>query len=148
MAALVVFRCGSSVVDPAQPHEGGLEANQTSKRSTKESIICEKHRLGKDTIQSWFGDDHRIQFAALDRLLYGTRLTLKTRYGDEFAVVEAPGVTIGLHPAKDGGPKPGSLSVGLGVDDVEISKKQLEDRGVAFTGEIAEDPLIPLCDSV
>lgn len=70
----------------------------------------------------------------------GLGLTLKTRYGDEFAVVEAPGVTLGLHPAKDGGPKPGSLSVGLGVDDVEISKKQLEDRGVAFTGEIAEDP--------
>ena len=36
--------------------------------------------------------------------------------------------------------KPGSLSIGLGVDDVEASKKQLEDRGVAFTGGIAEDP--------
>ena len=67
-------------------------------------------------------------------------LPLKTRYGDEFAVVEAPGVTIGLHPAKEGGPKPGSLSIGLGVDDVAASRQQLEERGVAFTGDIVSDP--------
>lgn len=66
-------------------------------------------------------------------------LTLKTRYGDEFAVVEAPGVKIGLHPAKEGGAKPGSLSIGLGVDDVEAGRKHLEERGVAFTGDIVAD---------
>jgi predicted enzyme related to lactoylglutathione lyase len=45
-----------------------------------------------------------------------------------------------LHPAKDGSAKPGSLSIGLGVDDVEASREQLEGRGVAFTGDIVADP--------
>jgi catechol 2,3-dioxygenase-like lactoylglutathione lyase family enzyme len=67
-------------------------------------------------------------------------LPLKTRYGDEFAVVEAPGVTIGLHPAKEGGAKPGSLSIGLGVDDVAASRQQLVERGVTFNGDIVSDP--------
>jgi catechol 2,3-dioxygenase-like lactoylglutathione lyase family enzyme len=67
-------------------------------------------------------------------------LTLKTRYGDEFAVVEAPGVTIGLHPSTGGGAKPGSLSIGLGVDDVEKSQRELEARGIDFRGEIVSDP--------
>lgn len=67
-------------------------------------------------------------------------LRLKTRYGNEFAVVEAPGVTIGLHPAKEGGVAPGTLSIGLGVDNVEASRKQLESRGVAFNGAIVADP--------
>jgi catechol 2,3-dioxygenase-like lactoylglutathione lyase family enzyme len=67
-------------------------------------------------------------------------LTLKTRYGDEFAIVEAPGVTIGLHPSKQGGAKPGSVSIGLGVDDVEEGRKRLEDRGVAFAGSVVDDP--------
>jgi|HubBroStandDraft_4_1064222.scaffolds.fasta_scaffold00006_2 catechol 2,3-dioxygenase-like lactoylglutathione lyase family enzyme len=66
-------------------------------------------------------------------------LPLKTRYGDEFAVVEAPGVTIGLHPAKEGGAKPGSLSIGLGVDDVAASRQQLVERGVTFNGDIVSD---------
>ncbi len=67
-------------------------------------------------------------------------LKLKTRYGDEFAVVEAPGVTIGLHPAASQGAKAGSLSIGLGVDDVEAGRRELEERGVAFTGDIVSDP--------
>ena len=67
-------------------------------------------------------------------------LKLKTRYGDEFAIVEGPGVTIGLHPTKEGGAAPGSVSIGLGVDDVEVGRNQLRDRGVAFNGDIVSDP--------
>jgi catechol 2,3-dioxygenase-like lactoylglutathione lyase family enzyme len=68
-------------------------------------------------------------------------LPLKTRYGNEFAIVEAPGVTIALHPAPNDTPaREGSLSIGLGVDSVELSMKQLAQRGVAFAGEIVADP--------
>ncbi|MBV9718248.1 MAG: VOC family protein [Candidatus Eremiobacteraeota bacterium] len=67
-------------------------------------------------------------------------LPLKTRYGDHFAIVEAPGVTIGLHPAKDGGAAPGTLSIGLGVSDVAASREELQGRGLAFDGDIVADP--------
>jgi catechol 2,3-dioxygenase-like lactoylglutathione lyase family enzyme len=68
-------------------------------------------------------------------------LRLKSRYGDEFALVEAPGITIGLHPvSKDGPVSPGSLSIGLGVDSVDSSMEQLARRGVAFSGAAVNDP--------
>lgn len=68
-------------------------------------------------------------------------LPLKTRYGNEFAIVEAPGVAIALHPAPNNAPvKEGSLSIGLGVDSVESSMKQLAQRGIAFAGDIVTDP--------
>jgi catechol 2,3-dioxygenase-like lactoylglutathione lyase family enzyme len=68
-------------------------------------------------------------------------LPLKTRYGNEFAIVEAPGVVIALHPAPNSTPaRTGSLSIGLGVDSVESSMKQLAQRGVAFAGDIVADP--------
>lgn len=68
-------------------------------------------------------------------------LKLKARYGDEFAMVEAPGLTIGLHPE----PKAPSdsahpISIGLGVDSLEATMAELSARGVEFVGAIAEDP--------
>ena len=66
-------------------------------------------------------------------------LKLKTRYGDEFAVVEAPGVMIGLHPATDSAPA-GALSIGFGVDNVEEGRTQLQGRGVTTDGNIVVDP--------
>jgi catechol 2,3-dioxygenase-like lactoylglutathione lyase family enzyme len=68
-------------------------------------------------------------------------LPLKTRYGNEFAIVEAPGVVIALHPAPNNGrEKAGALSIGLGVDSVESSMKQLAQCGIAFAGDIVADP--------
>jgi catechol 2,3-dioxygenase-like lactoylglutathione lyase family enzyme len=66
-------------------------------------------------------------------------LRLKARYGKEFAVVEAPGLTIGLHPqAKEHSSPP--MSIGLGVDSLEAAMPRLTARGVKFIGAIAEDP--------
>jgi catechol 2,3-dioxygenase-like lactoylglutathione lyase family enzyme len=66
-------------------------------------------------------------------------LSLKARYGEEFAVVEAPGLTIGLHPlAKGHSSQP--ASIGLGVDSLEAAMQRLAARGVKFIGAIAEDP--------
>src|ERR1700675_4278680 len=70
-------------------------------------------------------------------------LRLKTRYGDEFAVVEAPGLTIGLHPLPTPeSPQAHSMSIGLGVASLETTMPQLAARGLRFIGPIREDPPI------
>lgn len=66
-------------------------------------------------------------------------LKLKARYGNEFAMVEGPGVTIGLHPPTNPSAV-GSISIGLGVDDVEKGRGQLAARGIQFEGGIIADP--------
>jgi catechol 2,3-dioxygenase-like lactoylglutathione lyase family enzyme len=66
-------------------------------------------------------------------------LRLKARYGNEFAVLQAPGVTIALHPRTDGsGSAP--MSIGLGVDSLEDSMRELQERGVSFVGRVIDDP--------
>jgi catechol 2,3-dioxygenase-like lactoylglutathione lyase family enzyme len=78
---------------------------------------------------------------SIDFYTKGLGLPLKTRYGNEFAIVEAPGVAIALHPVPNNGrSRAGSLSIGLGVDSVESSMKQLAERGVTFAGDIVADP--------
>jgi catechol 2,3-dioxygenase-like lactoylglutathione lyase family enzyme len=70
-------------------------------------------------------------------------LRLKARYGNEFAVVEAPGLTIGLHPLPTAqSPQAHSMSIGLGVESLEASMQELSARGVRFIGPIREDPPI------
>jgi catechol 2,3-dioxygenase-like lactoylglutathione lyase family enzyme len=70
-------------------------------------------------------------------------LRLKARYGNEFAVVEAPGLTIGLHPQPTAhSPQAQPISVGLGVESLEAAMTELSARGVSFIGAIREDPPI------
>ena len=70
-------------------------------------------------------------------------LHLKARYGDEFAVVEAPGLTIGLHPLPTAqSPQSNLMSIGLGVESLETTMQQLSARGLRFIGPIREDPPI------
>jgi catechol 2,3-dioxygenase-like lactoylglutathione lyase family enzyme len=68
-------------------------------------------------------------------------LELKVRYGDEWAEVVAPGITLGLHQAH--GPIARSdpaigISIGLEVDDIEASVQELKAKGVAFPTGIRE----------
>ena len=67
-------------------------------------------------------------------------LELKSRYGNEFALVQGPGISIGLHPAKDGNQEPGRTSIGLSVDSLEAAMESLSQRGLQFTRGITEDP--------
>src|ERR1700690_4285673 len=57
-------------------------------------------------------------------------LTLKTRWGNHYAQVTAPGVVIGLHPTSDssltGGS--GSASIGFTADNFEDAKALLQRR--------------------
>src|SRR4051794_12025448 len=62
-------------------------------------------------------------------------LTLKQRWGDNYAMVSGPGITLGIHP-NDGGPvSSGSVSIGFMVDDFDEAKKLLEKIGISFKAQ-------------
>lgn len=71
---------------------------------------------------------------------YTTNLgfTLKSRYGNEFAVVQGPGITIGLHPGS--AEQSGRVSIGLSVDSLEDAMQSGQARGLNFASGIVEDP--------
>ena len=73
-------------------------------------------------------------------------LKLKSRYGSEFAQVEAPGTVIALHPASKDGPRPGnseSISIGFAVDDLDRTMTELKSRGVRFS-RVSDDMQVKL----
>src|SRR2546427_9184201 len=67
---------------------------------------------------------------------------MKARYSDQIAQVVAPGLTIAVHPADKQGRRLGKsegLSIGLRVDNLERTMKDLEGKGVKL-GRVVEDP--------
>ena len=68
-------------------------------------------------------------------------LDLKVRYGNEWAEVGAPGITLGLHQALEpiarSDPSIG-ISIGLEVDDIEAAVGDLQAKGVLFPASIRE----------
>ena len=63
-------------------------------------------------------------------------LKLKARYGDGFAEVQAPGLTIGLHPRRPGEPPVSGergMSIGLAVEDLAAQTALLEGKGVTVS---------------
>jgi len=63
-------------------------------------------------------------------------LTLKARYGNEFAQVQAPGTIIALHPASKERQRPmGStgMSIGFSVQNLEKTMSDLKSKGVQFS---------------
>jgi catechol 2,3-dioxygenase-like lactoylglutathione lyase family enzyme len=75
-------------------------------------------------------------------------LPLKFRAGDDWAEVEGPGVTIGLHPA--GGHAPtgagGGMSLGLQVPDIDAAMRDLQQRGVKFPNGWRQSGQLKLAD--
>ncbi|MDA4125902.1 MAG: VOC family protein [Thaumarchaeota archaeon] len=73
-------------------------------------------------------------------------LKLKTRYGDQFAQVEAPGTIIALHPSNKDGPQPGkseSLSIGFAVDNLDAAISELKEKGIVFS-RVTDDTQVRL----
>lgn len=73
-------------------------------------------------------------------------LKLKTRYGDQFAQVEAPGTIIALHPSNKEGPQPGkseNLSIGSAVDNLDAAMSELKEKGIAFS-RVTDDTQVRL----
>jgi catechol 2,3-dioxygenase-like lactoylglutathione lyase family enzyme len=78
---------------------------------------------------------------AVDFYTHKVGLDLKVRYGNEWAEIVAPGVTLGLHQAR--GPIARSdpnigISIGLEVDDIESAVAALIAKGIAFPSSIRE----------
>jgi catechol 2,3-dioxygenase-like lactoylglutathione lyase family enzyme len=68
-------------------------------------------------------------------------LELKVRYGNDWAEVVGPGLTLGLHQAQ--GPIARSdpaigISIGLEVDDLDAAVLELKARGVVFPAGVRE----------
>ncbi len=91
------------------------------------------------------GGNVTLMVADMDRAVefYAQKLglELKVRYGNEWAEVAAPGITLGLHQAR--GPIARSepnigISIGLEVDDIEAAVGELRAKGVVFPSSIRE----------
>jgi catechol 2,3-dioxygenase-like lactoylglutathione lyase family enzyme len=69
---------------------------------------------------------------AVDFYTRGLQLKLGSRYGNEWAQVEGPGLTIGLHPRREpsGAEASGSMSIGFQVKDLNAAIAELRQRGV------------------
>lgn len=62
-------------------------------------------------------------------------LKLKQRWGDNYAMIEGPGITIGIHPGGDEESSSGDLSIGFMVDSFEEAKAVLEKNKIEITHE-------------
>ena len=62
----------------------------------------------------------------------GLGLTLKQRWGEHYAIVTAPGISIGLHPAKQITKRTEDMSIGFGVDQVKDVEHRLKELGIGF----------------
>jgi catechol 2,3-dioxygenase-like lactoylglutathione lyase family enzyme len=76
-------------------------------------------------------------------------LRLEFRAGDHWASIDAgAGLRIGLHPAGEQAPQPGtagSITIGLLVDEpIEAVVAQLTGRGVSFAGPVRAERMLKL----
>ena len=62
-------------------------------------------------------------------------LTLKNRWGNYYAQLTAPGITIGLHPTSDENIKgnSGNVSIGFTTNDINETRSSLENLSIKFS---------------
>lgn len=94
------------------------------------------------------GGNATIFISNMDRAVHfytevlGMKLT--NRFGDHWATVDGgKGLTIGLHPASEKYPAPGTkgaMMLGLEIDEpIETVVSRLSEKGVRFTGSIIQE---------
>ena len=66
-------------------------------------------------------------------------LKLKARWNDHYAMVEAPGVVIGLHPAEEDLPASEKISIGFMVSKADEAEALLNKNGIQFSRNDEED---------
>jgi len=62
-------------------------------------------------------------------------LTLKQRWDNHYAMVTAPGITIGLHPSEKADISSGTVSIGFMIDTLEDAKTLLDTSNIGYTSE-------------
>jgi catechol 2,3-dioxygenase-like lactoylglutathione lyase family enzyme len=60
------------------------------------------------------------------------------RWGDDYAVVKAPGMEIGFHPGREHGIISDGFTLSLGTGDIDGAVATLRERGVGL-GDIEDD---------
>lgn len=58
---------------------------------------------------------------------------IQQRWGDHFAQMTAPGITIGIHPTRERSAGSGNVSIGLIAKDFDAARSALEAMSVSFT---------------
>ena len=78
---------------------------------------------------------------AVDFYTQALKLPLGNRYGNEWAEIQAPGVTIGLHPQSEpiGSAAAGNISIGFQVKDLAAAVAELRQRGVTIDDSAIRD---------
>ncbi len=96
------------------------------------------------------GGNVTVMVSNLDKAVdfYTNKLGLKLELlaKSNWATITTPGLTIGLHPASEHGPKPGnseSLSIGLEVKDLSKAMEELKEKGIKF-GYVVDDKEVKL----
>jgi catechol 2,3-dioxygenase-like lactoylglutathione lyase family enzyme len=59
-------------------------------------------------------------------------LTLKQRWENHYAQVEAPGVVIGIHPSNEKRTETNGISIGFGIDSIKDVEDRLKELGVNY----------------
>ena len=64
--------------------------------------------------------------------------TLKNRWGNFYAQMTAPGITIGLHPTNNLTDNSGNVSIGFTTDNIEETKSALQKLSINATDRTEE----------
>lgn len=59
-------------------------------------------------------------------------LTLSQRWDDHYAMITAPDVVIGLHPAEGNIESGNQISIGFMIDDIADAKKIMEENNIPY----------------
>lgn len=62
-------------------------------------------------------------------------LKLKQRWGENYAMIDGPGITLGIHPGGTDESNSGDVSIGFMVDDFEEAKALLQRNNITITRE-------------
>ena len=84
------------------------------------------------------GSNVTIMVADMDRSINFYKvlgLHLKQRWENYYAMMEAPGITIGIHPADGGVTGSGAASIGFFIDKCENGKAVLDANNNAYNEE-------------
>jgi catechol 2,3-dioxygenase-like lactoylglutathione lyase family enzyme len=65
-------------------------------------------------------------------------LKLKQRWNNHYAMLEGPGITLGIHPGGDDRSSSGTVSIGFMVSDTGEAKALLERLGIEYRDSAGE----------
>ena len=58
--------------------------------------------------------------------------------GEGWLIFDAPEADLGVHPTEDGEPPSGTADISFYCDDIEATVRELEAKGVEFTGPVED----------